>query len=72
VSEAARSRGLAGWVRNRPDGTVEVAVEGPATTVDELLDEIRRGPPGASVEFVEEITVDYCDPPITTHFRIVR
>ena len=29
--------GLSGWVRNRPDGTVETVFEGPATEVDELL-----------------------------------
>jgi len=49
----ASELGLAGWVRNLPDGRVEVWVEGPATVVDELVDWLRRGPPGARVSSIE-------------------
>ena len=41
--------GLAGWVRNLPDGTVEVFVEGDRATVDALVAWLHEGPPGARV-----------------------
>lgn len=44
---------LAGWVRNRHDGTVEALVEGPPEQIDQLLAWCRRGPPAASVTSVE-------------------
>ena len=47
-SEAQRV-GVRGWVRNRPDGSVEVVAEGPRDRVDRLLDWCRIGPPRASV-----------------------
>lgn len=51
--DVARRSGVAGWVRNRPDGTVEVHAEGPAAAVEQLLDWLASGPPGASVETVD-------------------
>ena len=45
--------GLSGWVRNRPDGTVETVFEGPATEVDELLAWLANGSPYARVVRVE-------------------
>lgn len=51
----ARSLGLAGTVRNAPDGTVEVRVRGPEDAVAELRRLLHRGPPGSRVEAVEEI-----------------
>lgn len=44
--------GLAGWVRNRPDGGVELEAEGPPDEVDELVAWLRTGPPGARVDDV--------------------
>ena len=49
----AERLGVGGWVRNRVDGTVEVAVEGPATRVDALLAWCRQGPRHARVSTVE-------------------
>jgi acylphosphatase len=49
----ASGLGVRGWVRNRPDGTVEVAAEGSREAVDALLDWCRDGPPRASVVAVE-------------------
>jgi acylphosphatase len=49
----ARRLGLAGWVRNRPDGSVELEVEGPADRVAALLAWCDRGPPGARVTGVQ-------------------
>jgi acylphosphatase len=53
LARAAESRGVAGWVRNRPDGTVEAAFEGDAEAVDALVRWCERGPRGAAVDDVE-------------------
>ena len=48
----ARQAGLAGFVTNLPDGRVEAAFEGPAASVDALIDWSRTGPPLARVTAV--------------------
>jgi len=53
VERAARSRGVAGWVRNQPDGTVEAVFEGEPEDVESLVDFCRAGPRGARVERVD-------------------
>lgn len=49
----ATSRGLVGWVRNLPDGTVEAVFEGDPEAVEAMLAFCREGPRGASVERVD-------------------
>lgn len=49
----AEQLGVHGWVRNRPDGAVELAVEGPPEAVDRLVDWCRQGPPAARVRNVD-------------------
>lgn len=49
----ARRLGLAGWVRNRADGSVEFLAAGPEAALDALLEACRRGPPLARVEAIE-------------------
>jgi acylphosphatase len=49
----AESLGVAGWARNRSDGSVELWAEGPADAVGELLDYSREGPPRAVVEHMD-------------------
>ncbi len=49
----AVAAGLAGWVRNRPDGTVEAVFEGSAAAVDRLVGFCNAGPSGATVERVD-------------------
>jgi acylphosphatase len=51
-AEADR-RGIAGWVRNLPDGRVEAAFEGPGAAVEAMVAWCHRGPERASVERVE-------------------
>jgi acylphosphatase len=50
----ARSLGLAGWVANLADGSVEAVFEGPGDCVDSMVDWCRRGPSGAHVARVDE------------------
>jgi acylphosphatase len=56
--ERARSLGLAGWVRNAPDGTVEAVFEGGRERVESLVRWCERGPTGAEVDRVD---VDWQD-----------
>lgn len=51
----ARSRGVGGWVRNRADGRVEAAFEGPPDDVEQMVAWCREGPPRARVDGVETI-----------------
>jgi acylphosphatase len=52
----AETRGLAGWVTNRPDGAVEAVFEGDADAVSALVDWCRQGPRSADVSSVDETT----------------
>jgi acylphosphatase len=49
----AESLGIAGWVRNAPDGSVEALFEGEPDRVDSMVEWCRRGPSGAHVTEVE-------------------
>lgn len=49
TQEEATSRGLAGWVRNLPDGRVEAVFEGPEDACLAMVAWCRRGPPAARV-----------------------
>lgn len=55
VRTEARRLGLAGWVRNIPDGTVEVRASGIAQFLNALEQAIQRGPEGASVTQVTPV-----------------
>lgn len=54
----AQEHGVAGWVRNTWEGTVEAVFEGPPEGVERLVDFVHRGPAGASVERVEVFEED--------------
>jgi acylphosphatase len=68
MAEEARSEGLAGWVRNLPDGRVEAVFEGPAEAVDRLVAWCRRGPQGARVA---DVRVQAEEPEGVAGFEIV-
>ncbi len=48
----AAALGMSGWVRNLPDGRVELEAEGPRPALDELLRHVHAGQPRARVEAV--------------------
>jgi acylphosphatase len=51
--DRAQSLGVAGWVRNVSDGSVEAVFEGDTERVESMIDWCRRGPRGADVTDVE-------------------
>ena len=51
--QRAQQHGVAGWVRNRPDGAVEAVFEGEQAAVERLVEFMRDGPRGAEVSDVE-------------------
>ncbi|HUF26273.1 MAG TPA: acylphosphatase [Gemmatimonadaceae bacterium] len=53
--EQARRLGVAGWVRNRDDGSVEVTASGPDELVASLVEELRAGPPGARIDGIRQL-----------------
>jgi acylphosphatase len=52
----AESLGLAGWVRNAPDGTVEAVLEGDPERVNSMVEWFRHGPSGARVDELDVAT----------------
>jgi len=71
VRERARRLGLAGYVRNLADGSVEVAASGDSQQVELLRAELQRGPSGARVKQLEELAAPPSDP-LESPFDIVR
>lgn len=71
VRERARALGLAGWVRNDPDGSVKVYAVGPEPDLQNLRRMLEQGPPAAHVETVED---DQHEPsaPAFTPFGVLR
>jgi len=53
LTRAAQTQGVAGWARNRADGTLEAVFEGEPEAVESLIRLSREGPRGAQVERVE-------------------
>jgi len=59
VKREARSLGISGWVRNVPDGSVEVVAEGEKDALEVLLSLLHRGPSFAVVKRVDYAWKDY-------------
>lgn len=57
AQERARELGLVGWVRNEPDGSVELEAEGSRDAVDALTAWCRTGPDLARVDAVDVASV---------------
>jgi acylphosphatase len=71
VVEKARRLRLAGWVRNRPDGTVEIAASGSADALGQLESAVSSGPPGAQVQTVSRLAQIAADS-LQSPFEVVR
>ena len=71
VRERARSLRLAGWVRNLPDGAVEVLARGERDALERLRSAILAGPPGARVTTVDQASSQPVDEPHEP-FGIIR
>jgi len=58
TARAARELSVVGWVRNLPDGSVELVAEGKDDAVAELQKKVSKGPSGARVDGVTFLKVD--------------
>jgi acylphosphatase len=67
TSRRAEAAGVAGWVRNTPEGEVEAVFEGEVEAVDSMVEFCRRGPSRAEVTDVEVFEED---PEGLTGFRV--
>lgn len=53
--KTASDLGIKGWVQNLQDGTVEAVLSGSPENVDQMVDKLKKGPPSAQVQNVEEV-----------------
>jgi acylphosphatase len=53
TQRAAQRLGVRGWVRNRPDRTVEAVFEGPSQSVHQAVDWCWKGSPMAAISDVQ-------------------
>ena len=68
TARRAEALGLAGFVRNTIDGTVEIEAEGERASLEDLIREIRVGPRSAQVT---DLSIDWITPThARTHFEI--
>jgi acylphosphatase len=67
--DAARERGVDGWVKNLDDGRVEAVFEGSGDAVEGMVEWCHTGSPAANVD---EVEVEYGDPQGEEGFDIVR
>ena len=68
VQREAEMLGLAGWVRNTPEGAVEVLASGSEQQLAALAAKLRQGPRAARVDSMEEAPAEA--PPNIRDFRI--
>jgi acylphosphatase len=66
---SAERRGVAGFVRNRADGTVEARLVGPTPALEAMLADLRKGPPYGCVLRVEIVARGLAEP---EHGFIIR
>jgi acylphosphatase len=61
IRDQANELGVTGWVRNCPDGRVDMHIEGEEAAVQRLIERLHRGPPAARVEDVHLWNVELFD-----------
>jgi len=59
ATRVARRLGLKGWIQNNRDGSVEAAVEGEKSSIDEWIEELKEGPRYAEVTKIDQETKDF-------------
>lgn len=57
--DIARSAGIAGWVKNLPDGRVEIIVEGGKENIKQFLTQLKNGYLARNIKDVQEIEEEY-------------
>ena len=62
--------GVRGYVQNMPDGSVKVVAAGPHSRLQNLLEEIWRGPAGAHVTSVDTNWIEGEAPELSPHFEV--
>ena len=67
TQQQANGLGVAGWVRNCPDGGVEAHLAGEEDAVLKLIERMRSGPPGATVD---RLSVDDAEPSAAERFDV--
>lgn len=67
TAKAAQQLGVSGWVRNLPDGRVEVVFEGPQEAVESMVRWCHQGNPAARVS---NVAVNYGQPEGLEDFEI--
>ena len=67
TQQQANELGVTGWVRNRPDGSVEAHLAGEGSAVRQLIDHLHNGPPAAVVNRVD---VRDAEPELGDRFEI--
>ena len=69
AAEKATSLGLVGWVKNNPDGTVQMLVQGPENRIVKMVEWCWEGPKNAVVTTVEQQEVSLGN---DSEFKVVR
>jgi acylphosphatase len=70
VVAEGRRLGIGGWVRNNPDGSVELEAEGPPAALSSLRARVGKGPSAARVDQVHELSAT--DRQLPARFETVR
>ncbi len=65
--DVAEELDVAGWVRNRPDGTVEAHLEGSGDALSRMIDRLNAGPPAGRVD---DIAAEAARPENAVDFEI--
>lgn len=58
ATRVARRLGLKGWIQNNRDGSVEAAVEGEKSAIDDWIEELKEGPRYAEVTHIDQESKD--------------
>jgi acylphosphatase len=67
TQEQALQLGVCGWVRNCPDGSVEIHAEGEKETLEQFIIWCRKGPPAAQVS---NLDIEWVSPQGLTTFKV--